>query len=68
MIGDASGWLAVGSIPFALSGGEIVVLCLIALLRWTPFEIELRVSSLLSLRLRTEPTRDDAQARRTSSS
>lgn len=69
MIGHASECLAVGSIPFALSGDEIVVLCLIALLRWTPFEVELRVSSLLSLRLRTEPTRDDdAQARRTPSS
>lgn len=68
MIGHASEWLAVGSIPFALSGGEIVALCLIALLRWTPFEVELRISSLLSLRLRTEPPRDDdAKARRVAS-
>jgi hypothetical protein len=63
MIGDASEWLAVGSIPFAISCGEIVAMCLIALLRWTPFEVELRISSLLSLRLRTEPTRGDADAR-----
>jgi hypothetical protein len=63
MIGHASEWLAVGSIPFALSSGEIVVLCLIAALRYTPFEVELRISSLLSLRLRTEPTRDDAHVR-----
>ena len=62
MIGLASDWLAVGSIPLALSGGEIVALCLIAALRSTPFEVELRISSLLSLRLRTEP-RDDAHQR-----
>jgi hypothetical protein len=58
MIGLASSWLAIGSIPFALSGGEIVALSLIAALRYTPFEVELRISSLLSLRFRTEPVRD----------
>jgi hypothetical protein len=58
MIGLASTWLAIGSIPFALSGGEIVVLSLISALRCTPFEVELRISSLLSLRFRTESMRD----------
>jgi hypothetical protein len=62
MIGLASDWLAVGSIPLALFSGGVVVLCLIAALRSTPFEVELRVSSLLSLRFRTEH-RDDAHRR-----
>jgi hypothetical protein len=62
MIGHASEWLSVGSIPFALSSGEFAALCLLALLR-TPFEAELRVSSFLCLRLRTEPS-DDAQRHR----
>lgn len=62
MIGLASDWLAVGSIPLALFSGGVVALCLIAALRSTPFEVELRISSLLRLKLRTEP-RDDAHQR-----
>jgi len=63
MNGLASNWLAIGSIPLDLSGGEAFALCLIALLRWTPLEVELRISSLLSLRLHTEPERADAKGR-----
>jgi hypothetical protein len=68
MIGLASDWLAIGSIPFALSGGELVALSLIAALRFTPLRVELRISSLLSLRLQTEPTREGAHTHRATSS
>jgi hypothetical protein len=60
MIGHASELLAVGLVPFLLAGAALVALCLIALLRHAPFEGELRIWSLLCLRLRTQPTRDDA--------
>lgn len=60
MIGHASEWLAVGLIPFVLGGAVMAALCLIALLRRTQFEGELRVWSLLCLKLRTQPTRDGA--------
>jgi hypothetical protein len=60
MAGRASELLAVGLVPFVLSGAVMSALCLTALLRRAPFEGELRIWSLLCLRLRTEPTRDDA--------
>jgi hypothetical protein len=60
MAGRASELLAVGLTPFVLSGVVMAALCLIALLRHSPFEGELRILSLFCLRLRTEPTRDDA--------
>jgi hypothetical protein len=60
MIGHASEWLAAGLIPFLLLGVAMVALCLIALLRRAPFEGELWIWSLLCLKLRTQPTRDEA--------
>jgi len=60
MTGHASEWLAVGLTPFVLAGAVMAALCLIALLRRTPFEGELRVFWLLCLKLRTQPPRDDA--------